>query len=134
MDGKCALDERLRADFLPPQLRPLLVVGHASLVRRVQIVWPVGGGGPVGLGSLQRAVAVLTAVLRAVDDDVDGSAVAEMAVAVGVLKLPEWGFLVLEIRMFTKKVISPPPPPRMLSRRGSPRRRSSPSWWSACGT
>ena len=120
MDGKYVLDECLRADFLPSRQRPLLVVGHASLVRRVQVVGPVGGGGgggPVGLGSLQRAVAVLTtaAVLRAVDDDVDSSAVAELAVAVGVLKLAEWGFLGLEFRMFTKKVaISPLLPPRTL--------------------
>ena len=117
VDEKYVLDESLRADFLPPRLqRPLLVVRHASLVGRVQVIGPVsggGGGGPVRMGKCQRAVALVNAgsILRAVDDDVGGSssAVAEMAVAVGVLKLPEWGFLVLEIRMFTKKVISPPP-------------------------
>ena len=143
VDEKYVLDESLRADFLPPRLqRPLLVVRHASLVGRVQVIGPVsggGGGGPVRMGKCQRAVALVNAgsILRAVDDDVGGSssAVAEMAAA-GGLKLAEWGFLGIEFSMITKKVgISPLlPPPLTLWRRGSPLRRSSPSWWSACGT
>ena len=86
------LDECLRAHFLPPHQRPLLVVGHVSLVGRVQVVGPAGGDGrgPVRMRKLQRALAIVpAAVLRAVDDEVGGSAVAEMAVAVGVLKLDD---------------------------------------------
>ena len=139
MDEKYVLDECLRADFLPPRLqRPLLVVRHASLVGRVQVIGPVsggGGGGPVRMGKCQRAVALVNAgsILRAMDDDV-GSVVAD--VPAGVLKLAEWGFLGIELRMITKRVAISPllPPPLTSWRRGSLRRRSSPSWWSACGT